>query len=63
MAQTAMVKSAAGSDLWNSTSPSGSHASGETGRRIWMIGSKLLAKSLEPPNKKPSGIPIKMASA
>jgi hypothetical protein len=34
MAQIAMVKIAAGSDFWKSTSPSGSHASGETGRRI-----------------------------
>ena len=32
--QTAMVKSAAGCDFWNSTSPSGSQASGETGRKI-----------------------------
>ena len=32
-----MVKMPAGSGFWNSTSPSGSQASGETGRRIWMM--------------------------
>src|SRR5688572_9171334 len=34
IAQTAMVNSAEGSGFWNSTNPNGSHASGDTGRRI-----------------------------
>jgi hypothetical protein len=35
-----MVKMAAGSDFWKTTSPRGSQASGEMGRRNWMMGSK-----------------------
>ncbi len=40
MAQRAMVNTAAGSDFWKMTSPSGSQASGEIGRRNWTMGSK-----------------------
>jgi hypothetical protein len=47
----------------NSTSPSGSHARGETGRRIWMIGSKALVKIFDRPSQNPSGVPISSASA
>ena len=39
IAQSAIVNTAAGSDFWKITRPSGSHASGEIGRRNWMIGS------------------------
>src|SRR4051812_45604282 len=63
MAQTAMVKSAAGCDFWNSTSPSGSQASGETGRSSWKRGSSPRANSFERPTRNPSGVPISKASA
>jgi hypothetical protein len=39
IAQRAIVKTAAGSDWRKITSPSGSQASGEIGRRNWMMGS------------------------
>ena len=48
IAQIAMVKIDAGWDFPKSTSPSGSQARGETGRRIWMIGSKAFVKSFDP---------------
>ena len=51
--QTAIVKSAAGSDFWNRTSPSGSHASGEIGRRICMSGSNIRVRIGETPKQKP----------
>src|SRR3954447_18110320 len=57
MEQTAMVNSAAGCDFWKMTSPSGSQASGETGRSSWMMGSSPRANSLERPSRKPSGVP------
>src|SRR3954470_6537421 len=57
----AMVKSPAGSGFLKSTSPSGSHARGETGRRIWMMGSKLLKNTFDMPRTNPSGVPIRMA--
>ena len=64
IAQIAMVKSAAGlATSRNSTRPSGSQASGETGRSIWMIGSKLLANVFDSPSRKPSGVPMSSASA
>src|SRR3989442_3671782 len=31
----------------NSTKPSGNHARGETGRKIWMMGSKAFAKAFD----------------
>ena len=49
----AMVKVPAGSGLPNRTRPSGSHASGDTGRSIWMIGSKQLAKKLRESEHEP----------
>ncbi len=65
MAHMAMVKSAAASEtswaLPNRTSPRGNQASGETGRRTWKVGSKVLPKSLEEPRRKPSGVPTRMA--
>ena len=63
IAQIAMVNSAAGCDFWNNTRPSGSHASGDTGRSTWMIGSKLLANSFDHPRMNPSGAPSSSASA
>ena len=63
MAQTAMVNSAAGCDFWNSTSPSGSQASGDTGRSTWMTGSKLFANSFDRPRMNPSGVPTSSARA
>ena len=56
--QTAMAKSAAGSDLLNSTRPSGSQASGEIGRITCISGSNIRVSSGETPNRKPSGVPI-----
>ena len=75
MAQMAMVKRAAASDVpkltrpvesstfkpLKSTMPSGSHASGDTGRRIWMIGSNALVKFFERPSMKPTGAPTSSA--
>ena len=63
IAQIAMVKIAAGWDFPKRTSPSGNQASGETGRRIWIIGSKALVKNFDSPSQKPSGVPIRIASA
>jgi hypothetical protein len=63
MAQMAIVKSAAGLDCWNRTSPSGSHASGDTGRRIWMIGSNARVKNFDRPRMNPSGVPMRRATA
>ena len=57
-----MAKSAAGSDFWNSTSPSGSQASGEIGRSTCMIGSNIRVSIGETPSRKPSGVPIAMPS-
>ena len=59
----AMVNVPAGSGLPNRTSPSGSQASGDTGRSIWMIGSKQFAKNFESPSTSPSGVPMRSASA
>ena len=53
----AIALSAAGFAFWNSTRPSGSHSSGDTGRRIWMIGSMLRRNNVERPSRKPSGAP------
>ena len=77
MAQMAMVKSAAASEVPNvvrpvdsitlsplkSTIPRGSQARGDTGRRIWMIGSNARVKFLESPRKKPMGVPSRSAMA
>ena len=63
IAQIAIVNSAAGCDFSNSTRPSGSHASGDTGRSTWMIGSKLFANSFDQPRMKPSGAPSSSAIA
>ena len=46
-----------------STMPSGSHASGETGRRTWMIGSNIFVNDFESPRKKPMGVPMMSAIA
>ena len=67
MEQIAMVKSAPSSLAFlpaprNSTSPSGSHASGETGRSTWMIGSKVFVKVFDNPRQKPIGVPMSSAS-
>jgi len=61
IAHTAIVNNAAGRDFSNSTSPSGSQASGDTGRRSWMMGSKLRAKRRERPSRNPSGVPTRSA--
>src|SRR5216117_2262655 len=58
IAQRAIVKTAAGSDWRKITSPSGSHASGEIGRRNWMIGSNVSYNFRESPSMKPIGTPI-----
>ncbi len=58
----AIVNVAAGSGFWNSTSPSGSHASGETGRRICRTGSNAALNTRDRPSMKPSGVPISSAS-
>src|SRR5678815_3107271 len=58
--QTAIAKSAAGSDFWNSTRPRGSHASGEIGRMICMRGSNIRLRSGDTPRRKPSGVAIAM---
>jgi hypothetical protein len=60
--QTAMAKSAAGSDLRNRMSPSGSHASGEIGRSTCMIGSNILVSVDDTPSRKPSGVAMAMPS-
>ena len=62
IAQRAIVKIAAGSDFWKTTSPSGSHASGEIGRRNWMIGSKDWWKPRDSPRRNPMGVPMSSAS-
>ena len=59
--QMAIAKSAAGSDFWNRTSPSGSQASGEIGRRIWMIGSNIAMSVRDTPSRKPSGVAMRDA--
>src|SRR6266536_1494552 len=66
MAHTAMVNSAPSSLAClpaprNSTRPSGSQASGDTGRSTWMIGSKVLVNVFESPRQKPMGVPINSA--
>jgi hypothetical protein len=58
----AMVKIPAGSGFWKITRPRGSHAKGDTGRRIWMMGSKLLLNIAEMPSKSPSGVPMSNAT-
>ena len=58
MEQTAMAKSAAGSDFWKRTRPSGSQASGEIGRMICISGSNMRVMSGETPNRKPTGVPM-----
>ncbi len=55
-----MANSAAGSDFWKSTSPNGSHASGEMGRRTWMTGSSIRCMVPDTPSRNPSGVPIRM---
>ena len=45
----------------NSTIPSGSQARGDTGRRIWMMGSKARVKFFDKPRKKPMGVPRRRA--
>ena len=60
--QTAMAKSAAGSDFWNRIRPSGSQASGEIGRMICISGSNIRVSSGETPSRKPSGVPMTMPS-
>ena len=60
--QTAMAKSAAGSDFWKITSPSGSQASGEIGRSTCMIGSNILVSVDETPSRNPSGVAIAIPS-
>ena len=61
IAHRAMVNTAAGSDFWKTTRPRGSQASGEIGRRNWMMGSKAEWKPRERPRKKPMGVPIASA--
>ena len=58
MEQTAMAKSAAGSDFWNRTRPSGSQASGEIGRMTCISGSNMRVSSGDTPSRNPSGVPI-----
>ena len=43
--------------------PSGSHASGETGRSTWKIGSNIWLNVLLAPSRNPSGVPISSAIA
>ena len=62
IAHSAIVKTAAGSDFWKTTSPSGSHASGEIGRRNWMIGSNDWWKLEDRPSRNPIGVPMSRAS-
>ena len=51
--QTAIAKSAAGSDFWKSTRPSGSQASGEIGRSTCMIGSNIRVSVGDTPSRNP----------
>ena len=60
--QTAIAKSAAGSDFWKSTSPSGSQASGEMGRSTCMIGSNIRVSVEDTPRRNPSGVAIAIPS-
>ena len=62
IAQSAIVNTAAGSDFWKITRPSGSQASGEICRRNWMIGSNAWWNARDRPSRKPSGVPIASAS-
>ena len=62
IAHSAIVKIAAGSDFWNTTRPSGSQASGEIGRRNCTIGSNAWWKERDSPSRKPTGVPMAMAS-
>src|SRR5258706_9290045 len=55
--QSPIVNSAAGSDFWNTTKPSGNHASGEIGRRICTMGSNIRWNVRERPSRNPSGVP------
>src|SRR3989442_11560868 len=57
---TAIVNKAAGSDFRNTIKPSGNQASGEIGRRTWITGSNIRLNVLESPNRKPSGVPMRM---
>ncbi len=59
--QMAMAKSAAGSDFWKRTRPSGSQASGEIGRSTCMIGSNMRVSVGDTPSRKPSGVPMRDA--
>ena len=68
IAQIAMVKRAPSSLAClpaprNNTNPSGSHASGETGRKTWMMGSKVLVNAFDRPRQKPIGVPTMSAMA
>jgi hypothetical protein len=58
----AMVNKPAGSGFWKITSPSGNQASGDTGRKIWMMGSKLFWNSFDTPSMRPIGMPKSSAS-
>ena len=59
---TAIAKSAAGSDFWKSTSPSGSQASGEIGRSTCMMGSNIRVSSGDTPRRNPSGVAMAIPS-
>ena len=75
IAQIAMVKSAAASLAPKTVlpepsssftelkriSPSGNHASGETGRSTWMIGSIAFVNVFDSPRKNPIGVPMSNA--
>ena len=63
IAHSAIVNTAAGSDFWKMTRPSGSHASGEIGRRNCTIGSKEAWNVFDSPSRKPIGVPMSSASA
>src|SRR5262245_64430587 len=55
IAQSAIVNTAAGSDFWKITRPSGSHASGEIGRRNDTMGSNDAGKERDHPSRNPLG--------
>ena len=62
MLEMNMTQIAAGFAALNTSSPIGSHASGDTGRNRLTIGEVMLERNLKRPIMKPSGMPISAAS-
>ncbi len=59
--QMKIAQIAAGLADLNSSSPIGSHASGDTGRSRLMIGEAIAFRKAKRPSRKPAGMPITAA--